>query len=143
VPSAKALWLKPEAGFTGNHIVVADSNWVFDYHGYSNRDRFLVHTRRKAERWWPGWKATLVPLPRDVLISEVKSRAYEGLWLREPTQFLHDALPRARAYLVRFPAPDLWVAQGTVVRARKPCFLLSRLYLRATATLLSMGNASP
>jgi hypothetical protein len=26
----------------------------------------------------------------------------EGLWLREPNQFLYDALPRARAFLDRF-----------------------------------------
>jgi hypothetical protein len=43
-----------------------------------------------------------VPLPRDVLVSEVKSRAVDGLWLREPGQFLHDALPRARHFLDRF-----------------------------------------
>jgi hypothetical protein len=103
--SAQALWLKPEAGFTGNHIVVTNGEWVFDYHGYSKRDEFLAHTYRKAERWWPGWKATLILLPRDVLISNPKSRTYDGLWLREPAQFLHDALPRARAYLGRFPAP--------------------------------------
>ena len=28
---------------------------------------------------------------------EVRSRTYDGLWLRGPEQFLHDALPRARA----------------------------------------------
>jgi hypothetical protein len=31
---------------------------------------------------------------------------YDGLWLREPSQFLHDALPRARRFLDRFSAPD-------------------------------------
>jgi hypothetical protein len=49
--------------------------------------------------------ATLVDLPKDVLISEAKSRQFEGLWLREPKQFLHDALPRADRFLNRFPAP--------------------------------------
>ena len=29
-------------------------------------------------------------------------RLYDGLWLREPQQFLHDALPRAYGYLARF-----------------------------------------
>jgi hypothetical protein len=55
----------------------------------------------KANRWWPGWNATLIELPPDVLISEAKSRSYEGLWLREPKQFLHDAMPRAERYLDR------------------------------------------
>ncbi len=104
-PDMKPLWLKPEPGFRGNHIVVATDAWVFDYHGYSERQHFLAHTQRKAERWWPGWRMTLSELPDDVLISEAKSRTYDGLWLREPGQFLHDAMPRAQAFLDRFSAP--------------------------------------
>jgi hypothetical protein len=52
-----------------------------------------------------GLARPVIALPPDVLVSEEKSRRYEGLWLREPRQFLHDALPRARAFLRRFPAP--------------------------------------
>jgi hypothetical protein len=52
-----------------------------------------------------GWDGTLVELPPDVLISEQKSRAYDGLHLRKPGQFLHDAMPRAEAYLDRFGSP--------------------------------------
>jgi hypothetical protein len=103
-PKTKVLWIKQTPGFTGNHIVIDGGDWVFDYHGYSVREIFLSHTFRKARRWWPGWDATLVPIPDDILISEARSRA-EGLWLREPEQFLHDALPRARSYLSRFPSP--------------------------------------
>ncbi len=106
--TAQALWLKPDAGFTGNHIVVDGPGWIFDYHGYSDRERYLAHTHRKANHWWPGWQASLIVLPQDALISEAKSRTYEGLWLREPEQFLHDALPRARSYLNRFPPPTVW-----------------------------------
>jgi hypothetical protein len=61
--------------------------------------------KRKANRWWPGWDADLIRLPEEVLVSEPKSRTYEGLWLREPRQFLFDAMPRAQRYLWRFPAP--------------------------------------
>ena len=98
----KALWLKPEPGFIGNHIFIATDTWVFDYHGYSDRERFLAHTFRRARFFWPGWCATLVELPRDVLVSEAASRRYDGLWLREPSQFFHDAMPRARAFVERF-----------------------------------------
>lgn len=104
-PSFRALWLKPSAGFTGNHIFIDLGERVFDYHGYSERGQFLTQTRSKAVRWWPGWSADLVALPPEVLVSEAKSRSYDGLWLREPKQFLHDALPRARDYLNRFPSP--------------------------------------
>jgi len=101
----RAIWLKPDPGFTGNHIFVASRDWVFDYHGYSDPGRYLCHTFSKARRWWPGWNAELIELPPDVLVSERKSRSYDGLWLREPTQFLQDALPRAHAFVGRFPPP--------------------------------------
>ena len=101
-PGMAAVWIKPDPGFTGNHIVVAGTEWVFDYHGLANRERFLAHSFARARRLWPGWNASLIELPPEVLISEEKSRRHEGLWLREPSQFLHDALPRARRYLDRF-----------------------------------------
>jgi hypothetical protein len=63
--------------------------------------------RRKAGRWWPGWECELIELPTDVLISESKSRTYDGLWLRQPDQFLHDALPRAHRFLDRFAVMEV------------------------------------
>lgn len=95
------MWIKPNAGFTGNHIVAVSGDVAVDYHGVSNWDRLLDHTRRKAQRWWPGWDCSVIELPSDVLVSEQLSKTYEGLWLREPGQFLHNALPRAEAFLTR------------------------------------------
>jgi len=101
----RPIWFKPGAGFIGNHIIVTDGEVAFDYHGWSGLPALVAHTRAKAGRWWPGWNAELIELPVDVLVSEQKSRRYDGLSLREPRQFLHDALPRAHAFLARFPAP--------------------------------------
>jgi hypothetical protein len=98
----KAIWIKPPPAYTGNHVVAVSGRTAFDYHGFSNRPTLLEHMRRKAGLWWPGWEADLIELPADVLISEAKSRTYDGLWLREPGQFLHDALPRAYRFLDRF-----------------------------------------
>ena len=103
--SCGAIWIKPNNGYTGNHIVAVAGGISFDYHGYSMWSDLLDHTRRKANRWWPGWCCDLVPLPTHVLVSEKDSRAYDGLWLREPGQFLNDALPRAERFLDRYPAP--------------------------------------
>ena len=97
-----ARWIKPAAGHTGNHIFVTDGLNAFDYHGLTTEARLLSLTFRRARRFFPGWDAMLVDLPTGVLISEQRSRQIEGLWLREPTQFLHDALPRARAFVDRF-----------------------------------------
>ncbi|MBV6634209.1 MAG: hypothetical protein KI792_14375 [Alphaproteobacteria bacterium] len=101
-----AVWVRPSEGHTGNHIFVRDqAGQAFDYHGYVDADRLLNHFTAKAQRYWPGWSCRLVPLPTDVLVSEAKSKTYDGLWLREPGQFLHDAMPRAERFLDRFPAP--------------------------------------
>jgi hypothetical protein len=98
----RARWIKPAAGYVGNHIFVTDGDLAFDYHGLTTEQRLQSLSFRRAQRFFPGWTATLVDLPTDVLVSEAKSREIDGLWLREPTQFLHDALPRARAFLNRF-----------------------------------------
>jgi hypothetical protein len=100
------IWIRPANGHTGNHIVLVRDHLAFDYHGYSNWPRLFAHMRRRANQWSPGWDATLIDLPEDVLVSESKSRLYDGLWLKEPKQFLFDAMPRAQAYLRRFPAPE-------------------------------------
>ena len=97
-----ARWIKPAAGFTGNHIYVTDGINAFDYHGLTTEQRLLALGFKRGRRFFPGWDATLVDLPADVLVSEQRSRQIEGLWLREPKQFLHDALPRARNFLDRF-----------------------------------------
>jgi len=97
-----ARWIKPAAGYPGNHIFVTDGQNAFDYHGLTTEQRLLSLCFRRARRFFPGWHATLVDLPTDALISEQRARQFEGLWLREPTQFLYDAAPRARAFLDRF-----------------------------------------
>ena len=102
----KAVLIKPHVGFTGNHIVAVRNDTAFDYHGWTDWNSLLKHTRHKANRWWPGWNCDLITLPSHVLISEPLSKSYDGLWLREPRQFLHDPLPRAERFLERFPVPD-------------------------------------
>jgi hypothetical protein len=98
----RARWIRPAPGYAGNHIFVTDGTVAFDYHGLSRQDALLSLSFRRAQRFFPGWSATLVELPTDALISETRSREIDGLWLREPTQFLHDALPRARDFLGHF-----------------------------------------
>ena len=100
----RAVWIAPATGFRGNHIVATDGAWAFDYHGWSKLDGLLAHMRRKASRWWPGWSCELRPFETAALISELRSKAL-GLHLREPGQFLHDATPRAEAFLAARPPP--------------------------------------
>jgi hypothetical protein len=97
-----ARWIKPAPAFPGNHIYVTDGVVAFDYHGLTTEERLLSLAFRRARRFFPDWNATLLDLPAEILVSETKSREYDGLWLREPNQFLHDAMPRARAFVHRF-----------------------------------------
>jgi hypothetical protein len=97
-----ARWIKPAVGFIGNHIYVTDGVSAFDYHGLTTEQRLLAFGFKRGQRFYAGWDATLVDLPTDALVSEARSPQIEGLWLREPRQFLHDALPRARNFLDRF-----------------------------------------
>ena len=97
-----ARWIRPAAGYAGNHIYVTDGTNAFDYHGLTTERRLLAFDFKRARRFFPGWDARLVDLPADVLVSEQRSREIEGLWLREPKQFLHDALPRAQTFLDKF-----------------------------------------
>ena len=76
------------------HRLTNDAGLAFDYHGHSRFNRLIAHMQAKANRWWPGWSATLIELPPDILISEAR-----------PKQFLHDAMPRAERYLDRFDPP--------------------------------------
>ena len=113
-PGFKAIWIKPHEGYIGNHIVAVCGDTALDYHGFSDRGALLAHTRGKARRWWPGWDAELIELPPDVLISNAKSRTYEGLWLRQPDQFLHNAMPRAYRFLDRLVAAERLNARSRV-----------------------------
>jgi hypothetical protein len=101
----RPIWIRPGRGYTGNHIVAVRDQLAFDYHGYSHWPTLLGHVKRKADRWWPGWNADLIELRIEALVSEAESREYDGLWLREPRQYLYDATPRAQRFVQRFPAP--------------------------------------
>jgi len=98
----RARWIKPAPGFTGNHIYVTDGINAFDYHGLTTEQRLLAFGFKRGRRFFPGWDATVIDLPTDALVSELRSRQIEGLWLREPKQFLYDALPRAQDFLDQF-----------------------------------------
>lgn len=101
------VWIKPKTG-RGNHVVLKCCDDAFDYHGHSSWDRLIHHFQAKNEARWPGWTAEFVELAPADLIAGLGSSRFDGLHLRGPHEFLHDALPRARRWLDRFgPPPTL------------------------------------
>ncbi len=105
------MWVRPKADFIGNHVFVTNGELTFDYHGYVRADQLMEHYTKRARRLFPKWEADLVPVTVS-LVSRDAAKAI-GMDIREPTQFLHDALPRARRYLERFdhrvlhPSPSM------------------------------------
>ena len=55
----RARWIKPAAGFSGNHIYVTDGINAFDYHGLTTEARLLALAFRRGRRFFPGWDAAL------------------------------------------------------------------------------------
>jgi hypothetical protein len=47
-----ARWIKPAAGFTGNHIYVTDGINAFDYHGLTTEQRLLPFSFKRGRRFF-------------------------------------------------------------------------------------------
>lgn len=101
----KSIWIRPKSEFKGNHIFVTNNSLVFDYNGFNNPDVFFTELKSGMTKHYTNWSFDLIELSKDVLISEKKSKNHEGLWLRPPEKFLHNALPRAEEYLEKFRFP--------------------------------------
>jgi hypothetical protein len=109
------FWIRPVVGHTGNHIVVVRSEVVFDYHGYSKWSAYWAHTKRRANQQWPRWDADILTMCHEALVSNAQAREYEGLRMKEPSQYLFNPLSRARKYLQKFAAPPAWTHGGGCV----------------------------
>ena len=94
------IWVRPREGFTGHHVFVANGDLTFDYHGYLPRGRLVAHYTRRARRLFAGWDAELVAVSIS-LVNRTEAKTI-GMDIREPGQFLHDALPRAHHFLDHF-----------------------------------------
>lgn len=95
----RPVWIKPTSGHRGNHIFVTNGNVVFDYQGLTPYEKYIENLEVKMKSFFYEWSYELIELPEHVLISESESKQFDGLWLREPNQFLKNALPRAEQYL--------------------------------------------
>jgi hypothetical protein len=91
--------IEPIAGHRGGHMVVVRDDLVFDWAGYERRDVFLVDYFDSMRSMFPDWDARFVRVELDPIGWEF----CEAHKHRHPTQFLHDPLPRARAFASKFP----------------------------------------
>jgi len=94
------IWIKPGAGYRGNHVFVTNGSVAFDYHGYCNLNRLVSHHFTKYSRDQADWNAEIIEISGDV--SNPDEMRSIGMQVRAPAQFLHDARPRARDYLRKY-----------------------------------------
>lgn len=98
----RALWIRPAPGWSGHHVVVTNGVTSYDYHGYSRHTTLLAHYFRQHRLAHPGWSAQLVAVHGSLFDDALRARL--GMNMRGPTQYLHDARPRARRFLERHRA---------------------------------------
>jgi hypothetical protein len=46
-----------------------------------------------------------VRVRKEALVSRRHAHEYQGLWMKEPEEYLADPIARARRYLQKFPEP--------------------------------------
>ncbi len=92
----RPLMIQPVAGCRGGHVVAASPTTVFDWHGWSDRGRYLAHYFRKLRQFYPGWNAAIFEL--DEFMTPAFFQQYNH---RAPNQYFHDPRPRAGAFLDR------------------------------------------
>ena len=95
LPGFYAERVIPAEGFLGSHVYVTNGVIVFDYHGYSIRDRLLEHHRRVWSSQYAGWSSAIERVDFDLLSTADLNRRQ----MRGPDQYLHDAIPRARRFI--------------------------------------------
>ncbi|MFE0016535.1 hypothetical protein ACFWXH_16920 [Mesorhizobium sp. NPDC059054] len=97
LPGFHAERIVPIGNLAGNHVYTTDGVIVFDYHGYSHRNRLLEHHGRSWSTQHPGWCCEI----EKVDFSLLDTAALNARKMRGPDQYLHDAIPRARRFLER------------------------------------------
>ncbi|WP_338719751.1 hypothetical protein [Devosia sp. XK-2] len=92
----------PRGDAPGGHMYVTDGTVVFDYHGYSRRERLLAHHRKCWSTDCPGWDCDIETVDFPIL----GAHALNARKMLGPDQYLFDAVSRARAFIARIPHED-------------------------------------
>jgi hypothetical protein len=97
-PGFYAERIVPGEGYAGYHVYVTDGQIAFDYHGYCNRMRLLLHHTAAWSKQYPeGWNCTLEVVDFNLLdTGELNKRKMLG-----PDQYGHDPIPRAYRFIDR------------------------------------------
>jgi hypothetical protein len=97
----RAVLIRPIAPKRGTHVVAASAKWVFDANGLTEREAYLQDYFAQQRARDASWSADIVELVHDPASWEF-CREHRH---RHPSQFLHDPIPRAVAFLKTFDLP--------------------------------------
>jgi hypothetical protein len=101
LPGFYAERIVPDEGFWGNHIYVTNGSIVFDFHGYSARERLLRHHRLGWSKRYPGWDAEIEKVDYSLL----DTAALNARKMLGPDQYVGDPVARAEGFIERVNHP--------------------------------------
>ena len=92
----------PDSGFRGSHVFSSDGQVVFDYHGFSNHERFVAHYAIVIRRFFPDWRGSILDIS-DTFWTEGWFTQFPH---RRLCQFSHDPTERARLFVKSVKRPN-------------------------------------
>jgi hypothetical protein len=95
----KVTYIKPNEGFTGNHVYASDGVWAFDHNGWTKETTLIETTEDAYKRTYPGWNYTKQIIEPEIDALEKFCKANNH---REPAQFPYLPWERAYNYIGKF-----------------------------------------
>jgi len=93
-----AILIESKPPQRGTHVVVANTRWVFDANGFTEREPYFQEYFALQRERDPSWSAALVELDEDPAGWDFCRRRGH----RHPSQFWRDPTERARAFIASF-----------------------------------------
>ena len=105
----KMIYIKPTAGFTGNHVYVSDGEWAFDHNGWTREVELLRFTEETYKKHYPGWGYGRIEIEHTMTSLEEFCEVNNH---RLPWQYAYFPWERAYTYINQFesapPGASKW-----------------------------------
>ena len=95
----KMIFIKPGAGFPGNHVYAANDTWAFDHNGWTKEHDLLAATTAAYTKRYPGWTYTRHVIEPSLTALEDFCKANNHLL---PWQYAYLPWERAYTYIQQF-----------------------------------------
>ncbi len=96
-----AYLIKPEPGYRGSHVFVANGELAFDWNGYQPRGRLVHEYVGQLRAFFGTWQGSVLRVEDPVSSEFCKTHRH-----RHPSQFYRCPLERALRFVRRFPQPE-------------------------------------